>query len=250
MGNLRNWLLSGLICIGGYLFFVLVVFGQRDIPLLWRLEEWWARGGFCVLIALAVGYFFAQIIGRGTLSPTLLWRGGFLYLVPFLFLGNCAGQGYQGARALGWIGVGTGLVAKTLAKDYSVYAPNEYRLIVRDPQDGVVEWEMHDGKIVMGTEVLVSREAYDEHVIGTFVSVVDLPGGLYPSHRLKEAVEERFPESLVFATAWAVVALFGLRQLRKESCAIERNVEEGRYSTTAQAGRLTAGQRTSWRGPE
>src|SRR5215210_5030618 len=105
MSNPRNWLLTGLLCLGGYTILVIGILapGPSGWPLLWRLEDWWASGGFCSLAAIVIGYILIQGVGRGSLTPSLLGKGGFLLLFPFLLLGNCTGDAYQGAEALGWI---------------------------------------------------------------------------------------------------------------------------------------------------
>jgi hypothetical protein len=219
MSNPRNWLLTGLLCLGGYILLVIWILapGPSEWPLLWRLEDWWMSGGFCSLAAIVLGYILIQGAGRGSLTPRLLGKGGFFLLLPFLVLGDCAGDAYQGARSLGWIGAGTGRAVRTIDKDFSNYdGHRDFRLIVRDQKNPILEWELPNGKVVQGFEVPVSEEVYERHRVGSRISIVELPGESYPNYRLEETAKEQVPWNAAFAVMWSALAAFEFRYLRRE----------------------------------
>jgi hypothetical protein len=209
----RNWLVSGSACLLGYLVIVAIYFlpGSEFTPLLWRWQDWWEQGGAWSLVALLFGYVLLQSAVGGTLTPKILFLGGFLWLLPFLILGNCAGKAFQRSRALGLWGEGTKRVATVMHKQSYGYDPVEFVLIVQD--DEGLALELPNGKIVIGFEVPVSRDLYDEKRVGDSIEVVQLPGENHVSIAKDVGDLTWYVIAVVF---WAAVAILSLVFIRRE----------------------------------
>ena len=207
MSKAKSWLLSGALCLGTYMLLVLWFYIPRySGGMTWGIENWWESGGFCSLISVSAGYLLLQIALRGSMTPSLLYRNGlFLVLVPFLLLGSCAGQAYQGTRALE-----TERSVETVEKYELPIDPNDLRLIVQDSELEIIEMELHDGSTIWGFYVPVNREAYDKHRVGDRISVVELPGEPYPFHRLTERARAQVRDASIFAAFWGIVAAWSL----------------------------------------
>jgi len=240
----RNWVLSLAAILSVYLVGLLILLRDRTWPIAWKLEEWWQRGGFCQIGAVVLGFLILQLLAGGYLNVRQLRKtSAWLALVPCLLAGNCAGKAYQGARALGWIGESTErslATAHKLSYDTGEWVRTgdgggefegrtEYRLIVRERCCG--EWELRDGTLLTGYEIPVSKEVYLHHRVGSTVSIVDLPGEPYPSHRLSVNVETEIPSYAIGVALWTGLALVAVLKMRKQLVMLElQNVEEQEFN--------------------
>lgn len=213
MKRTKSWLLSGALCLSAYVLLVLWLFlPNNQGSMAWRIENWWESGGFFSLISVSAGYLLLQIALRGSMTPGHLGRGGFFVaLIPFLFLGNCAGEAYQAIRALD-----TERSVETVEKYVSPVDSNDVRLVVQDSEMEIAELELRDGRTVRGFEVPISREFYDQHRVGDRISVVELPGEPYPFHCLTESAKDQVRGALVSAAFWAFAAAWGLLVAQRE----------------------------------
>lgn len=227
---LVNWILTGGVVAVAFVSLLAWTLLRDESPRLfsWRLQDWWAAGGLCSILALLLAYLLLQVLAGGALTPKALGStGAWLALLPFLLLGNCAGDAYQGARALGWVGPSTERLATTVHKlaaergawartgdgggDFETWT--EYSLVVSGDCCG--EWELPGGGTVVGDEVPVSEDVYDGHRVGTPISIVALPGADYPNLRLSKGVEKSTRDGLFFALLWGIVAVAGLLGVRR-----------------------------------
>lgn len=233
---LANWIMTGSVVTGGFFLALLAWTLLRDEsprPFSWRLKNWWAAGGFCSIFALLLGYLILQVLAGGALTPkTLASTGAWIALLPFLLFGSCAGDAYQGASALGWIGPSTPRVATTVHKfsaeqgawvrtgdgagDLETWT--EYGLVVSGDCCG--EWEVPGRGTVVGDEVSVSEDVYDGHRVGSRISIVELPGARYPNLRLSQSVEKSTRNGLFFASIWGIASFAGLLGMRRQLVAL------------------------------
>lgn len=235
----RNWVLTLAAILSVYFAGLLVLLRDGFSPMVWRLEEWWQRGGFCQVGALVLGYLILQLLAGGHLNVSQLRRTAtWLALVPCLLAGKCTGSAYQGAWALGWIGESTEKRVSTAHKhsyengawvrtgdgggEFEEWT--EYYLIVEATCCG--EWEFPDGTILTGYEIPVSQEAYRGHTVGSWVSVVDLPGEPYPSHRLSTNVKENTKFDIAAGAFWIAIAFVAVLKMRRRLVLLELRNDE------------------------
>jgi hypothetical protein len=139
----------------------------------------------------------------------------------------------DGARALGWVGEST---EQQVATAYKLSQKNggwvrtgdgggefeewtEYRLIVKARCCG--EWELPNGDLLTGYEIPVSEEVYRRHTAGSRISIVELPGEPYPSHRLSINVKENTRSDSIGAVFWTVIAFAMVLKMRKTLVLLE-----------------------------
>lgn len=176
---------------------------MRGLPT--EFTHWLQRGEFCCLIALFLGYILLQTFAQGALSLRKMHQtGAWILLIPWLLAGSSAGEAYQGARALGWIGEGTGTTIRTIHKSPPSGPPYDIDYLLYVP--GCCSYLEIPGFSGEVAEIPISKETYKGHTVGSEIHVVEMPGEPF-TFELLDDIRAAWPFYVLWALGWTLVAL-------------------------------------------